>query len=304
MTAMIGLIGCGRWGKLVLRDLVACGAQVHVACADAGNRAAARSSGAASVVDRWDDLPAVDGYVVVTPTSTNGDLLLALMPAGKPIFVEKPMTADVDSARRIADNDRDQVFVMDKWRYHSGIETMRARIAAGAIGPLRGLRLQRWSKGHDYADVSPLWILAPHDLSIADHILGYLPPLDDARAIIGAAPDLGFTAELGGAGRVFVTLDIGVASVEHARRVTAIGEDGVMELRGGYETSLFVRRGPVSEPGQDIDTIPFAETMPLLTEIRGFLDFLDGGPAPLAGARKGCEIVERIAEIETRLEQS
>ncbi|QLC25232.1 Gfo/Idh/MocA family oxidoreductase [Parasphingopyxis algicola] len=302
MTATIGLIGCGRWGKLVLRDLVACGAEVHVVCASSGNQAIAQRAGAASIVENLKELPPVDGYVVVTPTSTHGDIVLALMPRGKPIFVEKPLTADVDSARQIAEDDDGQVFVMDKWRYHSGVEAVRAQIAAGAIGRLRGLRLQRWSNGHEYADVSPLWILAPHDLSIADHILGYLPPLDDARAVIRAEPQLGFTAELGGTGPVSVTLDIGVANVEHARRVAAVGENGVMELRGGYETCLFVRRGPVAEPGQDVDTIPFPDTMPLLTEVRGFLDFLDGGPPPLADARKGCAIVEHMAEIETKLE--
>ncbi|MEM8694941.1 MAG: Gfo/Idh/MocA family oxidoreductase [Pseudomonadota bacterium] len=298
MSTIIGLIGCGRWGKLVLRDLVACGAEVHVACRNLDHRRIARSTGAASIVDGLEELPAVDGYVVVTPTSTHGDVLFALMPTGKPIFVEKPMTADIDSARKIAEMGEGQVFVMDKWRYHSGVEAMRSHIAAGAIGKLHGLRLQRWSKGHDYSDVSPHWILTPHDLSIADHILGQLPPLADARALISANPMLGFTAELRGDGPIVVTLDIGVANAEHSRRVIAIGDKGVIELRGGYETSLFLRQGPVADPGHDVGTIPFAETMPLLTEIREFLDFLSGGPAPLANARKGYEIVERVSEID------
>ncbi|WP_299324159.1 Gfo/Idh/MocA family oxidoreductase [Parasphingopyxis sp.] len=295
---VIGLVGCGRWGKLVLRDLIACGARVHVACRNPAHRGIAEETGAASIVDHWQDLPEVDGYVVVTPTKTHSEIVLALMPFGKPIFVEKPMTADVAGARKIREADTGKVFVMDKWRYHSGVEAMRAEIAAGTIGTLLGLRFQRWSSGHSYADVSPFWILAPHDLSIADHILGTVPPLDSAEAIVAAQPDLGCTAVLKTEGGPTVTLDIGVCSAEHLRRVTAIGEQGILELRGGYDTSLFVRRNPVAAPGGDVETIAFADTMPLLTEIQGFVDHIKGGPPPLAGAEKGCIIVERLAEID------
>lgn len=297
-THRIGLIGYGRWGRNVLRDLVDCGAKVHVACRSTKNRDAAHAGGAESTGDHWSKLPNVDGYVVVTPSSTHGSIILELMATGKPIFVEKPMTTDIDSARAIAADDDGQVFVMDKWRYHKGVQAMRSQIAAGTIGKLQALKLQRWSAGHSYDDVTPFWILAPHDLAIVDYLLGELPALDHAYATVPNEPALGVLASLGRNGPVPVTLDIGVTSTGHERRITAIGDQGVIELLGGYSKELFLRRGAVIEAGQEIESIAFKSDMPLRTELMGFLAFLSGGPKPLCGAKKGCEIVERLDEIE------
>lgn len=299
--AVIGLIGCGRWGKFVLRDLIACGAEVHVVCTDPAHCAVARETGATAIVSEIAALPGADGYVIATPTRTHGQIIETLMPMGKPIFVEKPITADVESARRIASRGAGQVFVMDKWRYHRGIQEMRRQIDSGAIGTLRTLRLQRWSKGHGYADVDPLWILAPHDLAIIDTLTGELPSLEAAWPVVPEAPELGVIARLVGGPGVSAILDIGVASTEHARRITAIGDNGLLELRGGFETELLWRHGPVGEPDQEIETIPFEDSMPLYDEIEGFLAFLKGGPAPLGTAAQGAEIVERIAEIEAAI---
>jgi predicted dehydrogenase len=297
----IGLIGCGRWGKFVLRDLVACAAEVHVVCTDPDHCAIARETGATAVIPDIAALPDMDGYVIVTPTTTHGGIAEALMPTGRPIFVEKPLTADVAGARRLAEMDDGQLFVMDKWRYHRGIHELRRQIDAGAIGTLRTLRLQRWSKGHGYADVNPIWILAPHDLAIIDTLIGELPKLDAAWPVVPADKRLGAIARMTSANGISAILDIGVVSTDHSRKVTAIGDGGMLELRGGYASELLWRRGPVGDPDQDVIGIPFTDSMPLYDEIEGFLGFIAGGPPPLGTAARGAEIVERIAEIEAAL---
>ena len=103
------------------------------------------------------------------------DRVLAL---GPPIFVEKAMTADVASARRVAAAGEGRLFVMDKWRYHPGVEAMRAEIAAGRVGDVLAIRTERWAWGHPHPDIGPLWILAPHDLSIVLHLMGDIPPCE------------------------------------------------------------------------------------------------------------------------------
>ncbi len=49
----------------------------------------------------------------------------------------------------------------------------------------------------------------------------------------------------------------------------------------------------------EIETIEIGQDMPLLLEIRAFLDHLRGGPAPMSSAEEGLIIVQRTAEIET-----
>jgi predicted dehydrogenase len=130
----IGLIGCGDWGRHILRDLVSLGAHVHVvARTDATCRRALEQGAATGQTDEATLPASLDGYVVATPSATHASIVERLLPSGKPIFVEKPMTCDVASSRRIAEAGRGRVFVMDKWRYHPGIEALASVARSGEI---------------------------------------------------------------------------------------------------------------------------------------------------------------------------
>ena len=47
--------------------------------------------------------PEVEAVVVATPTQTHYDVLMDVIAAGKPIFVEKPITFTVEEAEKIMD---------------------------------------------------------------------------------------------------------------------------------------------------------------------------------------------------------
>src|SRR5215470_677051 len=116
MTLRVGLIGCGRWGRNILRDLRTCGAETLVVTPSEDDRVAALAGGAASVCADLGELPAVSGYVVATPSTTHAEIVERLLPAGRPIFVEKPMTTTMESAARLARLGGDRLYVMHKWR--------------------------------------------------------------------------------------------------------------------------------------------------------------------------------------------
>jgi predicted dehydrogenase len=294
----IGLIGCGAWGRHILRDLKACGAVVHVVAPSESSRQNATAHRADSIVTNIVDLPPVDGYVVAVPTSLHAGIIDALLPTGRPIFTEKPMTADVASARRITKAGGDRVFVMQKWRYHPGIDRMRTEIASGAIGEILGIHIQRWGWGCPHSDVNAIWILMPHDLSIVLHWLGGIPPLRFVHPTLPGAIDTGMIAQLGESGGPPITIDMSIAAPEHRRTFTIVGSRASLELRDSYDTAIRVRRGTPADPGAKADTIEIGQDMPLLLELRAFLAHLDGGPAPMTSAQDGLLIVERTAEIE------
>lgn len=301
MTKRIGLIGCGRWGRLILRDLLACGAEVHVICQTTSSTAQALELGARSAGTDLAALAPMDGFVVATPTITHADILDQLVGTGRPIFVEKPMTADVVSARRLAAAADGRLFVMDKWRYHPGIEAMRREIASGGAGDVLAIRTERWGWGNPHADVSALWILAPHDLAITLHLTGEIPPVRAAFPASAREPGHGATIILGADGSSTVTIDIGIASPAHRRRCLVIGSRATLELRDGYDQRIFVRDGAPGQAEAVERAIEVEASMPLLTEIASFLGHLAGGPAPMSTAQEGLLIVERIAQIETML---
>lgn len=294
----IGLIGCGAWGRHILRDLKGCGATVHVVAPSRRSQQNAMDHRADSIVGGLGDLLAVDGYIVAAPTSQHADIIEALLPTGRPIFTEKPMTGDVASARRITETAGERVFVMQKWRYHPGIECIRQEIANGALGDLIGIHIQRWGWGCPQSDANALWTLMPHDLSIVLHWLNEIPPVCFVRPTLAGPIDIGAIVQLSRPGGVPATIDMSIAAPEHRRTFTVVGSKASLELRDSYDTSIRVRRGPPADPNAVADTIEISQEMPLLLELQAFLRYLDGGPPPMTSAQEGLLIVERTAEIE------
>jgi predicted dehydrogenase len=251
-----------------------------------------------SIVGSLGDLPAVDGYVVAAPTSLHADIIDALIPSGRPIFTEKPMSNDLERARRIVDTAGNRVFVMDKWRYHPGIERIRQEIAGGAVGDLQGIHIQRWGWGCTHRDVSAIWTLIPHDLSILLHWLGGIPPLRCVQPTLTGRFDGGVIALLREMSGPPITIDMSIAAPEHRRTFTIVGAKATLELRDSYETEIRVRRGAPADLNASSEIIEIGQDMPLLLELQAFLAYLEGGPPPMTSAREALLTVERTAEIQ------
>ena len=62
-------------------------------------------------------------------------------------------------------------------------------------------------------------------------------------------------------------------------------------LPDGYSEHVVVATG--DEP----EKRPISTELPLLRELRAFVEHLDGGPPPRSSAREGAEIVKAIAEL-------
>src|SRR5262249_46632918 len=169
----VGLVGCGSWGRFILRDLLTLGCRVTVVARTEASRE--RADGAAEIVGSIDELPEVEGIVVATPTSNHAEVVEESLARGVPVFVEKPLTNDVAKAERLAGAADGRLFVMDKWRYHPGVELLARLAQDGSLGEVVGLHTTRigWGNAHD--DVDATWVLAPHDLSIGLEILGHVP---------------------------------------------------------------------------------------------------------------------------------
>jgi predicted dehydrogenase len=286
----VGLVGCGRWGRHVLRDLVALGAEVHVAVrSDRGTRTA-REGGAASVVASPEALPDVQGAVVVTPSDTHAAVIEALLPRAVPVFVEKPLTTDPEAAARFAGA---PVFVMDKWRYHPGVAALRDIAASGELGAVRGLVCVRDGRGDFRDDADTIWRHLPHDLAIALEVLGHVP---EARAAVAEVVDgvpVGMQAQLGGA--PWLTIAHSATAPDRRRETRLCCEHGTAWLAGGYDEHITVERGVAA----GLEERGAAGELPLLAELRAFLGHLEGGPPPRSSAADGAEIVRRIAELRT-----
>jgi predicted dehydrogenase len=288
----VGLVGPGRWGQLIVRDLAALGAEVWAVALDEASAALARAKGASHVVSSVGSLPALDGYVIATPEETHLDIVEALLPRSRPIFVEKPLDVDVQRARGLPPEARALVFVMHKWRYHPGVEAM-ARIArSGELGPAVGMTLERLSWGGPERAASPLWVLAPHDLSIALHVLGEVPRPVWATPHPLAPSGRGAMALLETRAGQRVSLSVSYDAPAYRRHVVLGCARGAVQLADPMDDHVRIAR-----PGADEERRPISTEPPLLRELRIFLEHLQGGPAPVTSLEDEIAILEALEQI-------
>ena len=288
-SARVGLAGCGSWGRYILRDLLSLGCSVSVVARSPESMA--RAEGADTIAGSVRELPEVDGIVIATPTTTHATVIEHALERGVPVFVEKPLTNDPAAADRLTAAAGERLFVMDKWRYHPGVELLRDLARDGSLGAVRGLFTTRIGWGNPHDDVDAAWVLAPHDLSIALEILGELPGARAAVADLSGDDVQGLVGLLGE--RPWHRLEISVRSPERRREVQLVCEQGVALLADGYSEHVLVHRDGADEP----ERREIAAELPLLRELRAFVEHLQGGPPPRSSAAEGALVVQRIAEL-------
>lgn len=288
----MALLGCGRWGRHILRDLLALGCEVPVVARSEASIERAREGNASAIVVDIASLVAVDGVVISTPTSTHAEVVGEALELGVPVFVEKPLTNDVAAARRLAAAAPDRLFVMDKWRYHPGVLEL-ARIArSGELGAPVGIHSRRVTLGHRYTDVNTVWIHAPHDLVIALEILGEVPRPRSAVPELVGGELAGLTAVLGDS--PWVVIEVSAIAPAHRRELRLVCEQGVAQLDGAEAGAVVVGHAGRID-ADSVERRPIPDEMPLLAELRAFVEHLRGGPPPKSSAADAVEVVEAVA---------
>ncbi|MBF2048114.1 MAG: Gfo/Idh/MocA family oxidoreductase [Elainella sp. C42_A2020_010] len=291
MALRIGLIGCGRWGANILRDLLSLDCEVTVADPDPVASAKATQAGAKAVASLQDLPDNLDGFVVAVPTSLHFEVVSQLLGYNRPIFCEKPLTADLEQARILAAKAPEQIFVMDKWRYHPGVEALRQIVAQATLGQVQLIRTRRVQWGHPHRDVDGVWILAPHDLSIVAHILGTIPPPRAAFGEFVGEQLQGITAFLGTTPGAVI--EVSARQPVANRLVSVACETGVAVLDESLADHIKLYRNGLSKHHAP-EILPISTEMPLWLELRQFCQFLQGGAPPLTTAADAVHSIEVI----------
>jgi predicted dehydrogenase len=287
---VVGLIGCGQWGVHVLRDLRSLGCDVPVVARSHASVARAREGGAAAVVPRMGELGAVDALVVVTPIATHAAVIDEALELGVPVFVEKPLCDDAEEAERFASLAQGRLFVMDKWRYHPGVRLLAEIAETGRLGRTYGLRTIRVQPDNRHEeDVS--WVLVPHDLAIALEVLGEVP-LPIAAAGLWAGERLVTLHGLLESDRWWHVAEISERAPAVERRIELHCDDGLAMLAGGWDEHVLVHM-----PDGRSERIDAQGELPLLAELRAFVDHVAGGPPPKSSVAEGAEVVRAIEAL-------
>lgn len=180
----VGVIGFGYWGPNIARNLDAVeGCQVVAICdhdAVALSRAARAFPGVRLTPDFADVVRSrdVDAVAVITPVWTHFHVAKAAIEQGKHVLVEKPFTATSAEACELIDlaaRRNCKVMVDHTFLFSGAVRKIRELIDNGTLGSLYYFDSTRVNLGLFQHDVSVIWDLAPHDLSIMDYVIGDRP---------------------------------------------------------------------------------------------------------------------------------
>ena len=125
-----------------------------------------------------DHFAQVDAVAVVSPVWTHYELTKAALENGKHVFVEKPFTSTVAQGEELvnlAEQKNLKVMVDHTFLFTGAVRRIGQLINEGALGNLYYYDSTRVNLGLFQHDVNVLWDLAPHDLSIMDHLIKASP---------------------------------------------------------------------------------------------------------------------------------
>src|SRR5271170_6737630 len=179
-----GVVGYGYWGPNVVRNLDRLDEAEVVAVCDksaAARKKVAKAYPDVRVTDDAAELmssPEIDAIAVVTPVWTHYELAKAALQNGKHIFVEKPFTSNAAQAQELielAARKNLKIMVDHTFLFTGAVTKIKQLLQDGALGKLYYYDSTRVNLGLFQHDVNVVWDLAPHDLSIIDHLIQKTP---------------------------------------------------------------------------------------------------------------------------------
>jgi predicted dehydrogenase len=328
----IAVVGCGYWGSKHVRVLQAMDEVEEVVLVDSTESrllSLARSYKTAPCSTALRPvLPGVDAVVVATPPSTHVAVALEAIHAGKHVLVEKPLAPTGEGARRLMAAAADAGVVLmvgHTFEYNPAVRKLRELVQGQQLGELFYVDSARLNLGLYQNDVNVIIDLAPHDISIINHVLGRTPVAVQAWAARHAHRRFEDVAYL----RLFyddffdgrgLSANIHVSWLDpcKVRRLTAVGSKkmAVYDDLAAEERIRVLDKGVCLPPDGDNLTqppmsyrygdivVPFVSPdEPLAVQDRHFIDCVTSGAAPLTDGANGLAVVEALeaAELSRRL---
>lgn len=330
----LAVVGYGYWGANQARN-VASSPNTRLVCVvdgDPERRAQAQSAHPDSrVLEYLDDAladEAVEGVVLVTPAATHAELARRVLNAGRHVLVEKPLAMTVEDAVAVEQLGAAlglQVVVGHTFLYSAPVRKLRQIIDSGDLGEVRYLAFQRLSLGRIRSDCNVLWNLAPHDVSIALHLVDSRPSLVNAAGFCFLQP--GIEDVVFGTARfdngVGMGLQVSWIDPKKIRQLTVVGSEkmavyddvsvdrkieifdvGVVEPAEGLGGYANLAEWQWKTRAGDIVIPRFPMWEPLRQQIDEFaLACRTAQPPPTAG-RHGVDVVRVLAAMTESIERS
>ena len=317
--ANIAVIGCGHWGKNLVRNYAQLGALKSIVDGnpDTAKKMAADHNVSAQTYDEVLADPAIKGVVIATPAETHATLAKKAIEAGKHVYVEKPLTINVKDAEEVCQMAKDKGVVLmvgHLLQYHPAFIHLKNMVQSGDLGRLQYIYSHRMNLGKVRREENILWSFAPHDISMILALAGEEP--NDVSAIgscflhetICDVTTTHMTFDNGVRAHIFVSW----LHPFKEQKLVVIGEKGMAVFNDTlpwseklmlYPHKINWENGiPVPEKA-DGTPIPLDEAEPLKLECQHFLNAIETGNVPNTDGEEGLRVLKVLNQAQKSLEK-
>lgn len=324
--AAIGVIGLGYWGPNLLRNIVANRRSDKIVICDKDPRRLRKISERFPSCEKTRDAkdifsdPDIDAIVIATSVSSHYPLAMEAMKAGKHVFVEKPFAEDTKKAEEMVQFAEDNglvTMVGHTFLYSPPVLKIKQILDSKELGDIRFITSTRVNLGLHQKDVSVIWDLAPHDVSMLFYWLDEEPNFVEAfghEYVLKDIPDVAFI-NLGFPSGAIANVQVAWLAPSKIRKTVIVGsrkmliyddtepyekikifDKGVdiLEPQTFGEYQLSYRTGDIVSP--QIDSFE-----PLQSEMEEFLRCVENGGTPRTSGRSGMGVVKVLETADNSL---
>lgn len=321
----IGVVGCGYWGPNLIRNfrsLPDC--NLKMMCDISEPRLKHLRSLYPEVQGTTDFKHALNGagldaVVIATAVRFHYPMAKASLLAGKHTFIEKPMAASAAECEELIEIARKKGLILmigHTFLYSPAVRKIKEIVDKGDIGEIRYICARRLNLGLFQKDINVAWDLAPHDISIIQHIMGEEPVSINCQGSAHVTPGIEdvTTMWLSFEGQRTAIIHSSWLDPRKVREMTIVGSrrmivyDDVAQQEKIRIFDARVERPPHYDTFAefhyayhygDIYAPYLKQEEPLKTECQHFLDCINHGLTPLTSGQRGLELV-RILEASSQ----
>ncbi|MCX6358254.1 MAG: Gfo/Idh/MocA family oxidoreductase [Armatimonadetes bacterium] len=301
----VAVVGCGWWGRNLVRNCRELGA-LRCVCdsTETGRRDAGQLAPDVPVVSVLSEALecGVDAVVIATPAETHFEIARSALAAGKDVFVEKPITLDLEQGAWLVREARTKgriLMVGHVLEYHPGVVALADMVQSGRLGRVQYVYSHRLSLGKIRREENALWSFAPHDIAVIVRLMGGMPIQVTATGGSYVQPNIADVT------LTSLLFDNGVRAHIHVswlhpfkeQRLVVVGSkrmasfDDVAKKLVLYDQRVELHEGmPVPIKGEG-ELVAYASDEPLRQEMTAFLEAIRTRRPPVTDGESGLRVL-------------
>lgn len=182
MNKNIAVVGCGYWGKNLVRNFFELNS-LYALC-DSDDNTMQLFKDKYSIEKYYKNYrelledPKIKAVVISTPAATHYALAKEALLKGKDVYVEKPIALDYQEGQKLvllAQEKKKILMVGHILEFHPAIRKLKEMIDKGELGKINYIYSNRLNLGKFRTEENILWSFAPHDISVILSLLGEMP---------------------------------------------------------------------------------------------------------------------------------